>query len=38
VIKAEQDLPGNEEGSGGEDRGAGQGGAMTQTMYTHVNK
>jgi hypothetical protein len=38
VIKAEQDLPGTEGGTGGEGWGEGHGGEMTQTMYTHVNK
>jgi hypothetical protein len=38
VIKAEQDLPGTEQGRGEEDRGGGQGVEMTQTMYAHVNK
>jgi hypothetical protein len=34
MIKAEQDLPGTEEG-----RGEGEeGGKMTQTIYAHVNK
>jgi hypothetical protein len=37
VIKAEQDLPGTEEGRG-ERVGKGAGREMTQTMYTHVNK
>jgi hypothetical protein len=35
VIRAEWDLPETEEGK---DRGGGQGGEMTQTMYAHVNK
>jgi hypothetical protein len=34
-IGAEQGLPGSEGGGG---RGLGDGGEMTQTMYTHVNK
>jgi hypothetical protein len=38
VIKAEQDPPVTEVGRGGEGRGGGQGGEMTQTMYAHVNK
>jgi hypothetical protein len=37
VIRAEQDLPGTDEGRGGE-RGRRQGREMTQTMYAHVNK
>jgi hypothetical protein len=37
VIRAEWDLPETEEG-GGERGVRGQGGEMTQTMYTHVNK
>jgi hypothetical protein len=36
VIKAEKDLPGTE--GGGQGGARGQGGEMTQTMYTHVNK
>jgi hypothetical protein len=38
VIKAEQDLPGTEGGKEGEGGGGEEGGEMTQTMYTHVNK
>jgi hypothetical protein len=41
VIKIEQDLPGTEGGERGGGRttwGAGKGGEMTQTMYTHVTK
>jgi hypothetical protein len=38
VIRAEQDLPGIEGRRGGEGGGREQGGEMTQTMYTHVNK
>jgi hypothetical protein len=38
VIKAEQDLPGTAGGKGGEGRGGGHRGEMTQTMYAHVNK
>jgi hypothetical protein len=38
VIKAEEDLPGTEQGRRGEGRGGGIGGEMTQTMYAHVNK
>jgi hypothetical protein len=37
VIRAEQDLPGTEWGSG-EKVGRGQGGEMTQTMCAHVNE
>jgi hypothetical protein len=37
-IRAEQVLPGSEEGGKGEGWGGGQGREMTQTMYTHVNK
>jgi hypothetical protein len=36
-IRAEQVLPGSK-GGWGEREGAGDGGEMTQTMYTHVNK
>jgi hypothetical protein len=35
-IRADQVLPGSEEG--GRERGGGQGGEMTQTMYAHVSK
>jgi hypothetical protein len=38
VIKAEQDLPGTEEGRRKERRGGGQWGEMTQTMYAYTNK
>jgi hypothetical protein len=38
VIKAEQDLPGTEEGREKEGRGWRQRGEMTQTVYAHVNK
>jgi hypothetical protein len=44
VIRAEQDLPGTEEGEEGKGGGGGegwwrrQGGEMTQTMCAHVNK
>jgi hypothetical protein len=34
----EQVLPRSEGEGGGESRGGGQGGEMTQTMYAHVNK
>jgi hypothetical protein len=37
-IRAEQVLPGSEEGREGKGEGRVQGGEMTQTMYTHVNK
>jgi hypothetical protein len=35
--RAEQVLPGSERCGGGEERGWGQGGEMTQTMYVHMN-
>jgi hypothetical protein len=38
VIKAEQDLPETEGRNRGEGGGEGQGGEMTQIMYSHVNK
>jgi hypothetical protein len=38
VIKAEQDLPGTEEGEGNRGWWRGQGGEKTQTMYVYVNK
>jgi hypothetical protein len=37
-IRAEQVLPGSEKGRGREGGGGGQGGEMTEAMYTHVNK
>jgi hypothetical protein len=37
-IRAEQVLPGSEKGKGGEGKGGGQGGEMTQTTYARVNK
>jgi hypothetical protein len=37
-IRAEQVLPGSEQGSGKEGGGGRHEGEMTQTMYAHVNK
>jgi hypothetical protein len=37
-IRAEQVLPGSEVRGRGESGRGSQGGEMTQTMYTHVNK
>jgi hypothetical protein len=37
-IRAEEVLPGSEEGKGGEGERGGYGGEITQTMYAHVNK
>jgi hypothetical protein len=37
-IRAEQVLPGNEGEKGGQGRGRGAGGEMTQTMSAHENK
>jgi hypothetical protein len=37
-IKAEQILPGSKGASRGEGGGMGQGGEMTQIMYSHVYK
>jgi hypothetical protein len=37
-MQAEQVLPGSEGEKVGVGGGGGQGGEMTQTMYTHVNK